>query len=69
MTRDIPHGSKSKSHGSQHVFVGRFDGPWSLVLFPGYRVVWFFLPVLFAAVFCGMRAKMRNKPQPTRMAN
>ena len=69
MTRDIPHGSKSKSHGSQHVFVGRFDGPWSLVLFPGYRVVWFFLPVLFAAAFCSVRAKNEKETQPTPMGN
>ena len=41
----------------KHVYVGRLVGPWSLVLSPGCRVLWFFLPVLFAAAFCGVRAK------------
>ena len=50
MTRDI-------SHGSKHVYLGRLVGSWSLVLFPGCRVLWFFLPVLFASAFCGVRAK------------
>ena len=51
LTPDISHALKSKSHGSKHVYVGRLVAPWSLVLL-GYRVLWFFLPVvLFAAAF------------------
>ena len=43
-----------------YVYLGRLVGPWSLVLFPGCRVLWFFLPV-FAAAFCGVRAKNEKK--------
>ena len=41
LTRDTSHGSKSKSRGSKHIYLGRLVGPWSLVLFPGCCARWF----------------------------
>ena len=47
------------------MYVGRLVGPWSLVLFPGCRVLCCFLPALFAALLCGVRVKNEKRPQLT----
>ena len=59
MTRDISHGSKSKSHKSKHVYLGRLVGPWSPVLSPVRRVLWVFWRhcLQLMIVSCGVRAE------------
>ena len=59
LTRDIPHGSKSKNHGSKHVYLGRLVGHCSLVLFPVCRVLGGFYRhcLQLMIMSCGVRAK------------
>ena len=44
-----------------YIYVGRLVGPWSLVRFLECHVLRFFLPVLFAAAFYGVRAKNKTE--------
>ena len=46
--------------------LGRLVSSWSLVLFPRCRVLSFFLPVLFAALLCGVRAKKDKRDRNPR---